>query len=52
MLLQLSSDLGGKLSKYIDEAANPGLGDSALVSLDQIVWIPRLPCSRDHSSAE
>ena len=52
MLLELPSDFGGELSKHIDEAANPSLGDGALISLDQIIWIPRLPRSRDHSSAE
>ena len=52
MLLELPGDFGGELSKYIDEAANPGLGDGALISLDQIVWIPRLPRGRDHASAE
>jgi hypothetical protein len=52
MLLELPSDFGSELSKYIDEAAYTGLGDGALISLDQIVWIPRLPGGRGHSSAE
>jgi hypothetical protein len=52
MLLELPSDFGSELSKYINETADPGLRDGALISLDQIVRIPRLPRSRDHSRAE
>jgi hypothetical protein len=52
MFPELPADFGGELSKYIDEAVNPCLGDGALISLDQIVWIAWPPHRRDHSNAE
>ena len=52
LLLELPSDLRGELAEHIDQAANPCLGQCALISLDQIIRVSWLPRSRDHSSPE